>query len=232
MEIGNRFDRFLGFIKDHALLVVAVQTVVIVILVVVAGVFAWQYNSLRGNPNALAEETTKRLVTKVSKVYDLPDEKPSVVQISDKEKFKDQPFFASAANGDYLLVYTKAKIAILFREAENKLINVGPISLPDQTGTPAKVAKPVVKLLHGTADKTKADAATAKIKTAVGDSVTVDDAKADAKSRSNKTIVVDVSGKNAELAGKIASSVNGQTGTLPAGEPAPAGIDIVVIVGQ
>jgi len=103
-----------------------------VLLALIAGYFFWQYTKLKANPDAAAQETTQRLVGKVEKLYQLPDEKPTVAQINDKDKLKEQPFFKSAQNGDYLLIFTNAKLAVLYREGENKLINVGPIAITPQ----------------------------------------------------------------------------------------------------
>jgi hypothetical protein len=76
----------------------------------------------------------------VSKLYYLPkDEKPTVAQIEDKSKLEGQSFFTGAQNGDYLLVYTNAKIALLYREHDNKLVNVGPVNT-DQNSNANDVA--------------------------------------------------------------------------------------------
>jgi hypothetical protein len=97
--------------------------------VAAAGYFFWQYNALKSNPETVAKEKTDTLVTKVSKLYVLPKETPTVAEISDKEKLKGQAFFDNAQNGDYLLLFTNAKQAIIYRESTNQLINVGPISI-------------------------------------------------------------------------------------------------------
>lgn len=110
-----------------------VGAVIVLLLAVAAGYFFWQYSNLKNNPDAVAKETTQRLVDKVSKLYVLPgDEQPTVAQVQDKEKLKDQSFFSKAENGDYILIYTNAKLALLYREHENKLINVGPVTISDQ----------------------------------------------------------------------------------------------------
>lgn len=111
-----------------------VGAVIILALAAAAGYFFWQYNNLKNNPNAAAQETTQRLVAKVNQLYVLPgDEQPTVAQVQDKEKLKDQAFFNKAENGDYILIYTNAKLALLYREKDNKLINVGPVTISDQS---------------------------------------------------------------------------------------------------
>ncbi len=55
---------------------------------------------------------------------------------------------------------------------------------------------------------------------------------ADAKKKDyEKTIIVDVSGKHAEAAKKLAELLNGEVGAMPEGETAPDGADIFVVAG-
>lgn len=113
-----------------------IGAVIILGLAGAAGYFFWQYNSLKNNPNAAAQETTKRLVGEVGKLYALPGgEDPTIAQVQDKDKLKDQSFFSKSENGDYILIYTNAKLALLYREKNNQLINVGPVTISDQNGT-------------------------------------------------------------------------------------------------
>lgn len=97
-----------------------------------AGYFYWQYTTLKSNPATVAEEKTTKIIDKVGKLYALPDEKPTIAEISDKEKLKDQAFFSKAENSDALLIYPNAKLALIYREKTNQLINVGPISLSEE----------------------------------------------------------------------------------------------------
>lgn len=87
-----------------------------------------QYRDLKANPNLEAQRETESLVVELGKLMELPaDETPTIATIADKDKLKDQPFFAKAENGDKLLAYTKAMQAILYRPSVNKIINVAPI---------------------------------------------------------------------------------------------------------
>lgn len=98
-----------------------------------------QAQKLLKNPQQVATEQTKAVVDKVGKLIALPsDETPSLATVQDKTKLKDQPFFKNAVNGDKLLLYIKARKAILYRESSNKIIEVAPINITknqQQAGT-------------------------------------------------------------------------------------------------
>lgn len=100
----------------------------VLVFAIVAAFFFKQYQEVKNNPDATAKATSKRILEKVSKIYFLPSEEPTVAQIEDKEKLASQSFFSGAENGDYLLVYPEAKLALLYREDVNKLVNVGPVN--------------------------------------------------------------------------------------------------------
>lgn len=90
------------------------------------------------DPNQAAQAEADKTISAVGKLYDLPkDEKPSVATVKDKSKLTDQPFFAKAANGDITLIYSSAKLAILYRPTTNQVINVSSVTIQDkQTPTP------------------------------------------------------------------------------------------------
>lgn len=99
----------------------------------------------KGQQQVQAEVDT--LVSEVGKLISLPsDEKPTVATITDIEKLKDQPFFKNAKNGDKVLIFTNAKKAILYRQAEKRIIEVGAVNInqapAEGTGTPAPEASP------------------------------------------------------------------------------------------
>ena len=115
--------------RKNTIIKIAVALVVLIAFGT-AGYFAKSYYSLRSHPGSAAEDDTKRLVSAVGKLYQLPsDETPIAGKVRDKEKLKDQPFFQKAENNDDILIYQKAKVAIIYRAGENRLINVGPIAI-------------------------------------------------------------------------------------------------------
>lgn len=108
-------------------------SVLFVAAVAAAVYFFLQYTAIKSNPTSVTQQKTSEVMEKVGKIYALPNETPTIADITDKDKLKDQAFFKDAENGDHLLIFSKAKVAILYRESTNKLINVGPIALADET---------------------------------------------------------------------------------------------------
>ena len=196
-----------------------------VVVVLMAGAtiyFFTKYQSIKKNPNQVAQAEVNRVVKLVGQLITLPnDETPTLATVLDKDKLKDQPFFANAKNGDIILIYTKAKKAIVFREKENKIINVGPISIDQKNGTP-------VAIVNAGGDT---DAAIKKLNDKFNGTVTVT-GSTDAKNKSGvkQLTVVDVAGNSGDLAKQIASELGGTVGSLPSGETAPNGANIVIFV--
>jgi hypothetical protein len=117
-------------------LLIIAAALVFLVLAGTAGFFAWQFFSLKNDPNKANKETVSRLTSEIGSIYMLPSGTPTVAQIEDKTKLSGQSFFDKAENGDYIVVYTDAKLALVYRESNKKLVNVGPITLNDQA-TPA-----------------------------------------------------------------------------------------------
>lgn len=90
----------------------------------------------KNNPEEAAKAEVRRYVEEVGAVYALPeDEEPSVATVSDKSKLEDQPFFAKAENGDITLIYTNAKLAILYRPSNKQIVNVSSVTIQDSDPT-------------------------------------------------------------------------------------------------
>lgn len=110
----------------------------VLVFAIAAAFFFKQYQEVKNNPEAVNKATSQRIVEKVQGLFYLPPEEPTVAQIEDKSKLEKQSFFDSAQNGDYLLVYSEAKLALIYREKDNKLVNVGPVSAGQNQQTPAE----------------------------------------------------------------------------------------------
>lgn len=110
---------------------VIVALVVLVIVAMAAIFFAGQFFASQSSSETADDTATQRIIGKVENLYMLPSGEPTVAKVQNKEKLGNQAFFSQAQNGDYVLVYTEAKLALLYREDIDKLINVGPIALGD-----------------------------------------------------------------------------------------------------
>lgn len=107
-----------------------ILAVLVVIALGAAVYFYVQLNQLREDPQKVAQEEAKSLVTKVGKLIVLPEgEEPTVATVTDPNLLRDQPFFANAKTGDKVLIYTNARKAILYNPEENKIIEVAPVNI-------------------------------------------------------------------------------------------------------
>lgn len=89
--------------------------------------------SFKDNPNAAAEKETKDLIARVGELIVLPtDETPTIATVSDPEKLKAQSFFVNAKTGDKVLIYTKARKAILYDPIAHKIVEVAPLNIGDK----------------------------------------------------------------------------------------------------
>lgn len=108
----------------------------LIILATGAGTFGYYYFQKYQDLENQSSQTTdteaeiRETIRKVSRLMELPqDEAPTVATIIDRGKLSDQPFFAKTENGDKLLVYTKAKKAILYRPSTDKIIESTSVNL-------------------------------------------------------------------------------------------------------
>ena len=136
---GGSIMKFLGFVIVIAIFASAIFA---------AYYFYSKYNKAINNPEMITRQETDLIKEKVSKLMDIPaDEEPTLATVLDKDKLSDQAFFANAENGDKVLIFTKAKKAILYRPSTNKIIEVAPLAIDDAalSGQNIKVA-----ILNGT----------------------------------------------------------------------------------
>jgi hypothetical protein len=166
------------------------------------------------------------MVMRVGKLMVLPDETPSIATVSDKSQLVNQSFFENSENGDVVLIYAKARIAILYSPKINKIVKVGPVNYSQSSPvSPIKVA-----LYNGTSINGLATKYQDMIMSDVPNSeVTL---KKNAINDYDKNIVIDLTGKNKGETQAIAESINGEVGSLPEGEEKPLNVDILVILGK
>lgn len=77
----------------------------------------------------LTRETENKVLQEVSTIYlfDM-DQQISVTKITDVENLQNQQaFYEKAQNGDYLIILSDDKKALIYRDTSKKLINAGPV---------------------------------------------------------------------------------------------------------
>ena len=223
------------FTKSHIL------TFLLVFLLVVALLVSYYFYSkyqnsknLVNNPSQATVAEVESLKQKISALIELPkEEEPIPATVSDVTKLKDQTFFAKAKNGDKVLIYSKAKIAILYRPSVDKIINVAPVNLGDsQTATPssAQAQKTYdIVLYNGTTTVGLTTKVQQDLYSKTKEFNVVDRDNAFSNTYSD-TLVIDFIG-NATVAKNLADFVGGRIASLPDGEKKPENADFLVILG-
>ena len=195
--------------------------------------------NLLKNPLLASEMQQETIVKNVTKLTQVPTgEQPTIAKISDITKLNNQPFFQNAKNGDFVLIYTKAKEAILYDPVSNKVLRVGPILVPSPTaGTPqaalgAQTSNlPItLSIYNGTTIGGLAKKTEGQLTKAMKQVTVISEANA-SKQDYPQTVVIDLKGNNAAAAAQIASVLHGIVGSLPSGEVKPATVDLLVILG-
>ncbi len=118
--------------------IMKIVAIIILLLISVAGAGAsyyWynRYQTVVTNPQAGSTEEIQTIVKKLSAFMDLPNETPSIVTVTDREKLQNQEFFKKAANGDKIIIYEASRRVILYRPSTNRVIDVAPLVFNDAT---------------------------------------------------------------------------------------------------
>jgi len=119
---------------------VAIGSIILAVIAIIAAVYFYvQYSDIKANnPQQISQQEVTDLVARVGRLIILPtDETPTIATVTDPQPLKSQAFFANAQKGDRVLIYTGAKKAILYNPTENKIVEVAPINIGDQTPVPA-----------------------------------------------------------------------------------------------
>lgn len=203
-------------------------------LIAVSGYFYWQRHKTQDNFN---------VVTSLEQLIELPTEEPSLATITDIEKLKDQPFFQNAENGDKLLIYKNSQKAILYRPSKNKIIdftlidtssvtNNNPVAIQESNIEEKEIElSPVrVALYNGTYVQGLTKIAEGQLLTQ--DGLTVVLRENTNKKEYEKTLVIDLSGKNKTIVNSLIPQVKGEIAQLPDGEKVPQEADVLVILGK
>jgi hypothetical protein len=235
--------------KNKLTLVIAVLGVLLALALAGLGYFYFHYVAGGEKQVKSEEELIKEAVG--SRIL-LPEETPSIATVTDKTKLADQPFFKKAENGDKILIFTNSGRAILYRPKIKKVIDTTTISLTPEvesqspTGTTATPSNELVmKDEETTEPDERLNIAIYNGSQKIGITNSFDDElkamysnidvvlKETAKrSDYEKSVVVDVTGRNAPFATELAKKINGEVGKLPEGEETAENTDILIILGN
>ena len=231
-----------------------IGAVLLLIFAVLSFYFYRQYRKSQSELKNLSQRSqneSKYLVSLVSKLIELPaGETPTVGTVADKSELPNQPFYKNAQNGDKILLYDKAKKAILYRPRTNKIIEVSPFYVnPSPVSSASAIITPSGKIIFNTV--TPAEPTAKKISVAIYNgtktaglatsteneieakvaSIEVVD-KANSNNDYTKTIIIDLSNKNKKTAEEIVKILGGTIESkVPEGERIPEA-DILVIIGK
>jgi LytR cell envelope-related transcriptional attenuator len=213
---------------------IIVLTIIAIVGIGLSVFFYFQYRNALNNPVVAGQLESQDLVKKISRLILLPqNEVPTVATVSDISKLKTQPFFHNSQNGDKLLIYTRARVAILYNPQADKVINVAPLNIGQGQSQASSGATPIpmrIAIYNGTKVAGLTNTIEQQLKAKISNaSFSV---KQNAKNIYSKTIVVDLSGNQQQAATDLAKLVNGAVAPLPNGEVTPANSDLLVILGK
>lgn len=216
--------------------VTVILSVLLLTALAVASYFYYQY---RQSSQVKDVKETEELVVTLGKIMELPEgEKPTLATVTDKEKLAEQAFFQKAENGDKVLIYSQSGRAILYRPSTKKIIDVTSVNVAaPQTQATEPVPEPEaalvivrVAILNGSQTVGATNTVESQLKPVFPNIAVV--TKANAKKDYTETIVIDVTGKNEDMAKEIASTLKGSVASLPSGETAPTDADLLIIYGS
>lgn len=213
----------------------AIAAALIVLALVPSVYFYTQYQQAQArltNPNLFAAEEAKKYIDQVGKLMILPSgETPTIATVNDKDKLKNQPFFAKTENGDKVLIYTNAKKAILFRPSIDKIIDVAPINV-SASGSATTGTQQTIKfvLRNGTNVVGLTKTYETELKAQVPNEEVVDRDNAVNKTYT-KSLLIDVTGTQSAQASQLVTQLGLTLSPLPAGESTPSA-DFLIILGS
>lgn len=167
------------------------------------------------------QKSDEQILAQLSKIMLLPeDTKPTIKVITDAQTLKnDQPgFFTNAKNGDILIIYPDK--AIIFDASANKIIQVGPVV----------TNPPTFALYNGTSSNKTLTTYERKLLLAVTNAQVK--VRANAVGNYDKTLIIDITGKNASNIQTLADTLGATVSGMPIGETAPSGVDFLIIIGN
>jgi len=169
------------------------------------------------------QQDDRLVLAQLKKIILLPDDvSPTIAIISDADALRvSQPsFFANAKNDDRLIIYPDK--AIIFDAKANKIIQVGPVQYSTQA--------PTFALYNGTQSLQAVTTYERKLLLVIQNAQVK--LRANAVGDYDKTLIIDVTGKNSANIQAIADALSATISGLPVSEKAPEGVDYLIIIGN
>ena len=203
-------------------LLLTVVYIVVLLLAIAAAVFFFvKYSQVNSKYSAIPDVKNQQILSDVAKIIDLPkDETPSLYEVKDKDKLATttaaKEFFDKAANGDVIIVYQKANVAVIYRPGQDKVI---------KTDKAEKLSEVKVAII---APSELQQNASTQLQSMFSNVNIV--AKQTPKVSESQSYVVDATGVNPQAAKDFASKLGLSVGQLPEGETKPEGAALIVVI--
>ena len=110
----------------------------------VIAVFYFFARWLMKDPELAAQKEAQTLAEKVGELMILPtDEVPTIATVSNLELLKGQTFFENASKGDKVLIFSNAKIAVLYNPILDKIVTIAPVNFGPSANK--IISKPIIQ---------------------------------------------------------------------------------------
>jgi len=155
----NKYELQLAKFKSKKKLSIGIGIIFVVVItaVSISQITAKKNEFKTVNNPEKAVEVAKSLVEIVGKIYELPNEIPTIATITDTKELPVDPFYIKAKNGDKILIFSSAGEIIMYRPSTNRVIDVGqvaaapePTSVPRVAGSSTTASPSAQKILSST----------------------------------------------------------------------------------
>lgn len=117
------------------------KVLVLIVLVAAIGLCVVLFLKYREAVDTNPKNVEQKTVETVSKLVEVPEEKPTVVTVQDAAKLSNPELASRAKDGDRLLVYAESRRVVMYRPSNGKIVDI--LSIKDQTTTTPTGTAPI-----------------------------------------------------------------------------------------